>query len=105
MIWYDHIFLGKGCRKNAARLKDRISRRQVHTGVYLIVLPEGGHALLEIIPSMVLLQEYYPADSLRIVGMAATRHEAFSLVEKILGEVYRSCGDLNEVAAYLEQYR
>ena len=105
MIWYDHIFLGKGCRKNAVRLKEKISRRQMHAGVYLIVLPENGHALLEIIPSMVLLQEYYPADSLRVIGMAATRREAFSLVEKILGEVYQNCGDLNETAAYLEQYR
>lgn len=105
MIWYDHIFLGKGCRRNAARLKEKISGCQMHAGVYLIVLAEGGHALLEIIPSVVLLQKYYPADNLRVVGMAATRREAFSLVETILGEVYQNCGNLNEIASYLEQYR
>ena len=105
MIWYDHMLLGKTCRKRAGRLKDKISRRQVHPGVYLIVLPEHGSALLEVIPSMQLLQEAYPAGALAVVGMAGTQQEAFSLVEKIIGDMYRERGDVNDIAAYLEQYR
>ena len=105
MIWYEHLFLGKKCRKNFGRLKHKITNGQAHSGVYLIVLPKNEHALLEIIPSMLLVQEYYPAKDLRIVGAAATRREAFSLVEKILGNVYKSRGNVNEIASYLEQYR
>ena len=41
MIWYEHLFLGKKCRKNFGRLKHKITNRQAHSGVYLIVLPEN----------------------------------------------------------------
>ena len=54
---------------------------------------------------MQLLQEAYPAGALAVVGMAGTRQEAFSLVEKIIGDMYRERGDVNDIAAYLEQYR
>lgn len=105
MIWYRHMFLGKKCRKRAERLKGKIAGRQKHTGVYLIVLSENEHALLEVIPSMLLMQKAYPLDGLRVVGMASSRQEAIALVEKIIGEVFRNGGDVNEIASYLEQYR
>lgn len=105
MIWYKHLFLGKKCRKNFGWLKKKITGRQIHPGIYLIVLPENEHALLEIIPSMLLVQECYPAENLQIVGAAANRREAFSLVKKIIEGVYQDRGNVNEIASYLEQYR
>ncbi len=100
MIWNDPFYLGKNCIGNYKKLKRRISNRMVHPGVYLLTLPGGGWGVLEIIPSMLLLQDFYPADDLRIVGMAATRREAFSVAEQIVSETVRARGDA-DVAAFL----
>lgn len=104
MIWYDHMFLGKKCHAKANRLKYKISNRLAHQGVFLIVLPQSEHAVLEIIPSVLLLQKNYPAEDLKIVGMASTRNEALSLLEYIIGEMYRTQGNF-DVSAFMQQYR
>lgn len=104
MIWYDHMFLGKKCRTRANRLKYRISHRMAHQGVFLIVLPRSEHAVLEIIPSVLLMQENYPTKDLKVVGMASTRNEALSLVEQIVGEMYRTRKDF-DASAFMQQYR
>lgn len=106
MVWYDHLYLGKGCsfRGKAARLKNQITQRKRHSTVWLITLPQSEHTLLEIVPSILLLQTNYPAEELVIIGMAATRREAFQLVEQIFGEVYVSCGNC-DVAAFVNENR
>ncbi|MCD7981492.1 MAG: hypothetical protein LUF32_04120 [Clostridiales bacterium] len=98
MIWNDPFYLGKNCYKNYKMLKRRISGRMAHPGVFLLTLPNGGSGVLEIIPSMLLLQDYYPMENLRIVGMAATRKEALSVVEQIVSETVRSRGDADVVS-------
>lgn len=104
MIWYDHMFLGKKCHTKVNRLKYKISNRMAHQGVFLIVLPQSEHAVLEIIPSVLLLQKNYPTDDLKIVGMASTRSEAFLLVRDIIGEMYQTQGDF-DISAFMQQYR
>lgn len=101
MIWYDHLFLGRQCRQRANRLKYKIANRLMHPGVYLLVLPQTKGAVLEIIPSVLLLQENYPTDQLVIVGMAATKTEALGLVEEIVGKMYAQQGDF-DLAAYCQ---
>lgn len=101
MIWNDPFYLGKNCYKNYRMLKRRISGRMKHPGVFLLTLPVGESGVLEIIPSMLLLQEYYPTEDLRIVGMAATRKEALSVTEQIITETVRARGDA-DVAAFFE---
>ncbi|MCD7920930.1 MAG: hypothetical protein LUE14_02440 [Clostridiales bacterium] len=102
MIWNDPFYLGKNCTKNYKKLKYRISNRMVHPGVYLLTFPRSGQGILEIIPSLILLQEHYPTDDLTIVGMGATRREAISIVEQIVSETVRARGDA-DVAAYMSE--
>jgi len=103
MIWYDHMFLGTGCQSKLKMLKHRISRQAPHAGVYLITLPTQEDTVLEIIPSALLLQEHYPTEDLRIVGMAFTRTEALCLIEKILSESFRTRGDV-DIEAFMKDY-
>ncbi len=95
MIWYESLFLGTGCQSKQKTLQRRITKRRPHPWVFLVTLPTREHECLEIIPSAQLLQREYPADDLRIVGMALTRDEAVGLVEQIVRETYNSRGDLN----------
>ncbi len=100
MIWYDPLFLGTGCQSKQKMLKRRISRRLEHPPVFLITLPTGSGGVLEIIPSAQLLQKHYPADDLRVIGMAYTRTEALFMVEHIISESFRARGDA-DIEAYL----
>jgi len=100
MIWNDPFYLGKNCSKKYKMLKYRISNRMVHPGVYLLTFPQGEQGILEIIPSLLLLQEHYPTDSLRIVGMGATKKEAISIAEQIVSETVSARGDA-DITAYM----
>ncbi len=102
MIWDDHMFIGKRCRGRYKTLQYRISNGLAHPGVFLLVLPQSEQAVLEIIPSLFLLQKNYPGESLRVVGMAATRSEAFSLTEQIIAGAFKACGKA-DVEAYMRQ--
>ncbi|MCC8151238.1 MAG: hypothetical protein LIO96_07230 [Lachnospiraceae bacterium] len=102
MIWDDHMFIGKRCRGRAKTLQYRISNGLAHPGVFLLVLPQSEHAVLEIIPSLLLLQKDYPRENLRVVGMAATRSEAFSLAEQIIAGAFQECGKA-DVEAFISQ--
>ncbi|MCD8151564.1 MAG: hypothetical protein LUD71_00505 [Clostridiales bacterium] len=102
MIWCDHMYIGKQCRVGHKKMQDRITNGRVHPCVFLIALPQSEHAVLEIIPSMLLLQENYPRDGLRIAGMAATRQEALRLTEQMIAECFRVRQDA-DVSAYMEQ--
>jgi hypothetical protein len=84
MYWYDHLYLGKKCLFRANRIKYKIENRMSHASVYLIVLPQSSHSVLEVIPSVQLLQDAYPKEQLRIID-----------------EVYRARGDF-DVASYME---
>ncbi len=103
MVWYDPMFLGTGCQSKLNMLKRRISRREVHTGVFLITLPTCDGRVLEIIPSALLVQDHYPADNLRIIGMAFSRNEAIGIAQEIISECYRECGKI-DVEAYMDSY-
>jgi hypothetical protein len=101
MYWYDHLYLGKKCLFRANRLKYKIENRMSHTSVYLIALGQSSHSVLEVIPSVQLLQDAYPKDQLRIIGMGADHAEAQELLCRIIDEVYQAQGNF-DVAAYME---
>lgn len=101
MFWYDNLYLGKKCLRQAGRLKYKIANRIPHRAVYLIVLPQSEHSVLEMIPSTALLQEAYPRENLRVIGMGASRGEALELIRQIIDEVYRQQGDF-DVAAFMD---
>lgn len=104
MIWYDRMLLGKRCRRKANQLKYQISNRLRHEKVYLLVLARRENALLDIIPSVYLLQKQYPTDDLHIIGMAATESEALDMVKELIGKVYVSGQDF-DIYTYMQQYR
>lgn len=102
MTWDDQMYVGKGCRHRYRKLRDQISGGLSHPCVFLIVPGQSEHAVLEIIPSLLLLQEEYPRESLHIIGMAATRREAFSLAADIVADSLAYRGD-TDIEAYIKR--
>lgn len=101
MFWYDHLYLGRNCIYRVNRLKYKITHRMPHPSVYLITLSQGPNTVLEMIPSNLLMQETYPRETLKIIGIGATRGEALELIRQIVDEVYQKQGNF-DIAAYME---
>lgn len=100
MVWHDNMYLGKNCIRKANRLKYKISNRIPHPTTYLVTLPASPHAVLEMIPSTVLMQERYPRENLTVVGMGASRGEGMELISRIIQDVYAKQHDF-DVTGYL----
>ena len=96
MIWYDDLYFGgRHIKRRYKKIKRKIIRGVPHEPVYVIALPSAGSGLLEIIPSTQLLQEAYPRDDMRIVGMASDRVSASHLVCRMIDEIYQNRGDFD----------
>lgn len=100
MVWYENLYIGKKCAYKINRLKFKIVHRQIHPTVYLIVLPQQEHTLLEIVPSTLLMQRAYPSDDMRVIAIASDRQEALQMTAEILELVYKEQHDF-DVASYL----
>lgn len=101
MYWHDTLYLGKSCIRRLNRLKYKITNRELHPTMYLIALPANPRAVLELIPSTMLMQKAYPRDGLYIIGMGSSRSEGIDLMQRIIEDVYRERQDFN-VAEYLK---
>ncbi len=86
MIWEEKLLVGRRCQSYFQKRKQQIEDGIMHPCVYLLVLPQEEHAVLEIIPSLLLLQSYYPKEQLHIIGMAASKKEALALTETYVVE-------------------
>ncbi len=103
MIWYENLYIGESIpKKNGKikRLKWKINHNAKLVGIYLITLCQYGDNLLEIIPSLELLQKAYPKDELYVVGLAKGYDEALQTAARIVMDVYEHTGGF-QVEKYL----
>ena len=89
MEWYASPFLDEAVCRDYRHIKRKIKKKKKHPPVYLLVLPDSSSRnLLEILPSLVLLQKNYPTDGLLVIGMAHSREKALKMTEELFGTVY-----------------
>ena len=88
MLWSDRIFLGYGIRKNYRRIKWKIMHNIAQREVFLLTLSMEHDGNPEIIPSSLLLQKYYPKESVCVIGLAGSKKESFQLLEQITSQMY-----------------
>lgn len=101
MKWYKDLFLGENISSDAKQIIKKIKKKQLTPGVYVIAFASNPKNLLDIIPTMELMQKGYPKDEIRIVGLALGIKEAKEVVRQIVDEVYQNTGNV-DVKAYLK---
>lgn len=90
--WHKHYYKGAGV-KNTTRIRFRLNQGKPVPGIYLITLSENPHNLLEILPSLTLIQKTAVQLCPEIVGIASSKDEAFDLVTSMIQNVYDETGD------------
>lgn len=81
--------------------RKKIQKRKYVPEIYLITFSHNQENLLEILPAMVLLQKAAYENCPTIIGMAKGKDCAFSLVKRIIDEVYQNTGTFH-IREYIE---
>ena len=79
--WYEPLYISDSMKKRENEIRSQIRKGRVESGWYAITLASNGCDYL--------------------VGIAETREEAFSLIEKIAGDCFRETGNA-DIRAFLE---
>ncbi len=96
MQWREPLYTGRKAKPHEAKyrqLLETLSQTEYKAlRFYVIVSPANEQNLMELIPASHLKQTYYRADSMRILGLAEDRKEAFELCHKMIRDCYVTAG-------------
>lgn len=92
MNWYDHLYMGERAKKKRYVILQGLREERWQPEVYVIMPPESGNNILEIIPSVMLLTPPYQKREVLIVGVAVTYWEALEVARRIVDDLYRKTG-------------
>ena len=94
LTYHPELYLGKGIkRKKLDKLKRRLEKRPLLSGVTLITLSRNPIDQLEIYEARQLQQSYYKKYPPFVVGLAADRQDAVEVVRLIVQECMDKRGD------------
>ena len=87
--WYEPLYISDSMKNRENEIRSQIKKGRVESGWYAITLASNGCDYLDLIASAYLKQRVLLRSLPMIVGIAETREEAFSLIEKIEGACVR----------------
>jgi hypothetical protein len=94
LTYHPRLYLGEGMkRKKLDKIKKRLEKRPMLSGMYLITLSENKSDQLEIYAARQLSQSYYSKYPPFVIGIAKSRKDAVALVEQIVRECLAKRGD------------
>ncbi len=105
MNWYEHLYMGEKAKKNRYAILQGLREERWQPEVYVIMPPENGNNILEILPSAMLHAFPRQRQEGLVIGVAVTYWEALEVARGIVDDLYRKTGgfclgDLIEGMAY-----
>lgn len=95
MRWYNQLYVGKKAKKRRFRMIQNIRSRKMQPDTYVITPAENGNNILDIYPSIVLLQPYYEEKDCLILGIAYGYREALLVARDIVDDMFQQTGGLD----------
>lgn len=88
-IFSDKLYSDGFSEKKLKSIKSQIQKEKIKIGIFLITLPLVEDGILEIYWYPELLQPAYKNidQEVKIIGIARSREDAFSLVERIVKDI------------------
>ena len=86
----------------------KLNKRKVLSGILLLIVRENSRNLMEIVSSRELYRMIDREQGIMLIGIAASREDAFELVERIMGEItakYAQAGLEDLKMALNEEFR
>lgn len=90
----ESLYLGNSINQaKLSKIKNKLERKPLFAGVYLLTISKNQHDQLDIIKSVYLNQQYFVNNTTCVVGITKYYDEAIAIVEKIVLECLKSRGD------------
>ncbi len=101
VTYHPNLILGESIGfGDIAKIKSNLKKKPATTDVFLITRALNPEDQLDIFQSRYLPQKFYDKHPLYVFGIAKTKDEAISLIEKTMQECLEKRGDAN-ILAYL----
>ena len=92
--YLSNLYLGESIsEKKLDKIKAKIDRHPILSGVWLIAISRNPKDQLEILSARQLEQKYYDKYPIQVIGIAASYEEAVAVVEKMVQECLAQRGD------------
>ncbi|MCR5835939.1 MAG: hypothetical protein K6G88_05510 [Lachnospiraceae bacterium] len=90
MRWYNYLYVGEKAKKTSEDIIEKINAGKMQVNKFALALPFNDSDILDIIPTIVLMQKRYLDSDLVIVGIADGKSEAMDLMQDIIMECYNN---------------
>ena len=102
MLFFENLYFGESIAPKADQILKKVNKNKVVSDLYMIALASNPDNMLDIIPEWEVMQKNYPKDSIKVIGLANGKKEAFSLVQFIIEESIQRTGSA-DVRVYLKE--
>ena len=86
------LYTGDAVSSEQYKIIEKVHKRKVIAGLYLIILSNHPDNMLELIPEKEALQTCYSSIELKVVGIADGKKEALNLLQRIIEESISETG-------------
>ncbi len=86
-------YFGPKAQEKSKKILRKLRHKRYMPGVYILVLSENEHNLLDVYKATNLALPGYSVNSMNIIGIALGKSEAYELVRVIVDEVYQMSGN------------
>ena len=90
MEFLKKLYLGESIARKKSRIIRGLNSGKLMPGIYVICLSASDQDLLDLIPSFMLFRE--SVKKRKVVGLAASKQEAYQVCQKIVEDVYDKTG-------------
>lgn len=102
MLWYNHLYVGEKAKEHRFCIIQNIRGNKPQPGIYVIMPASNETDILDIYPTVTLLQAYYQDSDRMILGIADGYEEALELAGIMIHEMYQKTGEFN-LSRFLEE--
>lgn len=95
MRFYKELYISDELNDTADTVIDKLASDKQQWNLYVVALDFRKRSQLEVMNSMLFLQDDFSTEQLLIVGIARGKEQALELVRQISEEVYAVCGTLS----------
>ncbi len=91
-IWYKNLYYGEKAGKHKKLIKFSIKTGHAGLNTFVLTIPSGDGNMFDIYRTVEFKQKIYKDRSIKVVGIAKGKEEAYELTSQIVNDVYTNTG-------------
>lgn len=93
--WCNKMYMDEKIRKESDKWKKHLEEGKLSGSLFCIALASNEKNLFDIMDCNEMWFRHYRRSELRIIGLAGDKGSAVSLLQEIIGDIYKETGGFN----------